>query len=657
MTSQNGDEPWNQGIKGSQVLPLINLDQPVIRVQAGPGTGKTFGIGRRVVRLLHPLGLALSPAEVLVCTFNRAIARDLERQIRTQLHPFGLEVPTVSTIHSLAVQFIGDPTRFLLPHEQDVMVYDLLASNATLRAKYESQPRALRALREHEAGLATHTALRQAAAGWLADHLAQLVGDVPRALERQISLGTPPPHIYRHIIVDEFQDLTDIEARLVLRLRAPGSIFMALGDRKQSIYAFRGNAEHGLEALDELVAPVEVTDLSMDECQRCSIQVVAIGNALMQLENEPLVSVRDDPAEVRLFHFGTPMSEVKGVAPAVLQTYRLHPEDTHLVMVTRRQWGYGLRDEIRQLDPNVHVQTVFAEDILETWPVREAFLLLSTLGEPDDAATLRAWVGYKTVVDGKGFKANQRNADAYIKLKATDGVLSIDKVQALAERSIGEFAGTGKGGLLERLQRLRNLWAAEDKTVSAAQTAANVLSGDRWIGRNDLRGDLARADIDRLRAEAIRLVEAEKLEFPALVKRMRYRIATREPLGESEGINILIVTVWGAKGLTADWVHIVGLIDEALPGYYDEDSTGLERSEWLDEQRRLLYVSLTRAKKGMAISMAQRAKPGYIQRLNLAMPTQGNRYWKTLHLSRFLRDLDPGLLPDSEDGSTWAGFD
>jgi superfamily I DNA/RNA helicase len=299
-------EPWNQNVNGQQILPIINLDEPVIRVRAGPGTGKTFGIGRRVLRLLHPDGLGLAAADILVCTFNRAIAQDLERQIESQLEPHGLQLPVVSTIHALAVQFVGAQARFLLPHEQDAMVFDLLASYPNLRVQYGSQPRAIRALREHEAGFATHTALRHAAANWLAEHDAQLVGDVPRDLERQISQGTPPPHIYRHIIVDEFQDLTEIEARLVLRLRAPNAVFMALGDRKQSIYAFRGNAERGLEALDELVAPTVVTDLTMDQCQRCSAQVVDLGNALMQLEAEPLVSVRPDPALIRLLHFGTP---------------------------------------------------------------------------------------------------------------------------------------------------------------------------------------------------------------------------------------------------------------------------------------------------------------------------------------------------------------
>jgi ATP-dependent exoDNAse (exonuclease V) beta subunit len=68
-------EPWNEGVKGTQVLPLINRDAKIIRVEAGPGTGKTFGLVRRVQRVLHPGGLAVAGPDVLVVAFNRVIAK------------------------------------------------------------------------------------------------------------------------------------------------------------------------------------------------------------------------------------------------------------------------------------------------------------------------------------------------------------------------------------------------------------------------------------------------------------------------------------------------------------------------------------------------------------------------------------------------------
>ena len=73
-------EPWNDGVEGTLVLPVINHDAPILRVEAGPGTGKTFGLVRRVERILHPDGLAASPSRVVVVAFNRVIAKQLEQR-------------------------------------------------------------------------------------------------------------------------------------------------------------------------------------------------------------------------------------------------------------------------------------------------------------------------------------------------------------------------------------------------------------------------------------------------------------------------------------------------------------------------------------------------------------------------------------------------
>ena len=73
-------EPWNDGVRGNQVLPLINRDAPT-RVEAGPGTGKTFGLIRRVERIVHPDGLGVAGRQVLVVAFNRVIANQLRVEL------------------------------------------------------------------------------------------------------------------------------------------------------------------------------------------------------------------------------------------------------------------------------------------------------------------------------------------------------------------------------------------------------------------------------------------------------------------------------------------------------------------------------------------------------------------------------------------------
>jgi DNA helicase-2/ATP-dependent DNA helicase PcrA len=649
--------PWNKDVEGEQVLPLINIDAAVIRVRAGPGTGKTFGIRRRVLRIMHPDGLNCPASDVLVCSFNRAIAKDLEDEIKREFeqYSFGL-LPTVRTIHSLAVEFAATSPRFLLPHEIEAMMYDVLEKHPGLRTAYPRLARSLRAIREHEAGLKTHGALITAVRNWMSLHHCHLVGDTPRELERRLSQGDEPKQRYEHVVVDEFQDLTEIEAKLVLRLRTEAASFVAVGDRKQSIYAFRGNADKGLEVLPSLVAPLKVLDLTMDECRRCSGKIVQVSNALMALENEPLKSIRPEPAQLHLLYFNSPQAEALGMAKHIINGYRKDAADKHLVMVTRRKWGYDLRNKIRELAADITTQTIFAEDILETWPVREAFLFLSILGDPGDAAALRAWVGYKSVGDGKGFKAPKRNAPAYVSLLDARGVLSIESTLEIAQLSPTELSGGGKSLLHERIKRLKTLWDAEDRSATAEGLVRSVLDAGRWVTYAGDGGQLAHDDMDRLRAEALAILEERQgLSLTGLVRALRYRIATREPLGEGEPPQIRIVTLWGAKGLTADYVYLCGLADEALPGRGDPESTGLNEAEWLDEQRRLLYVSLTRAKRALVISRPKTAKVGELSALGMTVPT-GRYATRILHLTRFLGDLDPGLFPEAVDGAGWGGL-
>lgn len=90
---------WLQGVRGEQVRPLIERDAEVLRVEAGPGTGKTFGLVRRVERILHPDGLSVHGRDVLVVAFNRVIAKQLEAEISSRLNSFEHHGnPTIRTI-------------------------------------------------------------------------------------------------------------------------------------------------------------------------------------------------------------------------------------------------------------------------------------------------------------------------------------------------------------------------------------------------------------------------------------------------------------------------------------------------------------------------------------------------------------------------------
>src|SRR5688572_807820 len=100
---------WLDGIEGDYLPPLITSDSPVIRVVAGPGSGKTKGLKHRVLRLVQ--GDKVAPEKIFVGTFTRAITRDLAEALRAKAvdAQFGEEERenvNVTTLHSHALRLI-----------------------------------------------------------------------------------------------------------------------------------------------------------------------------------------------------------------------------------------------------------------------------------------------------------------------------------------------------------------------------------------------------------------------------------------------------------------------------------------------------------------------------------------------------------------------
>jgi superfamily I DNA/RNA helicase len=236
--------------------------------------------------------------------------------------------------------------------------------------------------------------------------------------------------------------------------------------------------------------------------------------------------------------------------------------------------------------------------------------------------------------------------------------MTIELAEALADAAPGQLRGSGRGNVLYRLGRLRELRRALGSTDDPQALVDYVFNPEKWVVDNWEDAALAREDIQRLNREAVKLLEGMTAPSPAkLVRALRYQIATREPLGAEEIHGVRIVTLWGAKGLTADYAYIVGLCDEALPGPHKPESTGLEPGEHLDEQRRLLYVSLTRAKKVLVLSRPTKIKRGNVPALGLTPTNHGNRFWQELRPSRFLKDVPRRVLPDSVPSEQWSGVE
>ena len=662
-------KPWLENVQGNQVPDIINFDDDIILVEAGPGTGKTFGLVRRVQRILHPQGLGVPGAQVLVVAFNRAIAKQLRQDIDERLKQSPHEgEPVIRTVHALCLEVMDRDLRILLPHEVEAMIFDILYNHPQLREKYENQPKAKQAFHNHVAKLENHTPLWQAVQRWLRRHHAELISELPNLLLNKLKGGDFTDRTYQHVIVDEFQDLTLGEQQLFLELKDEEGKFVALGDPRQSIYAFRGNDREGLDKIAKL--PISsgrtIKQISMNECHRCPQQVVEAANQLMGLyPAERMVPKSDIPANTHVVVWKSLIAEAEGMAQAIVENLQAHPEEQHLVMVTRRHFGYLLREQILKLSPDLKIELSFSENLLETWAVREAFLYFCLFADAD-APTWRAWLGYQNSNNGENFKASERNADAYLKF--------LTRCQdEITERAVEQLANCskqppGKGGknLWERAKRFFELkkhfqWDGED-----ALTLINtVFDTSEWNVDQSSDPETAKIDMELILSKAHdiyqELQEDPELEKSGLTEqqqlkqvaiRLRYEIATRESFAPNEESDLQVATLWGAKGVTADHVYVIGLCEETIPGSLRDEYPRTEE-EFFEEQRRLFYVSITRSRKTLVLSRALQIRRGEAAQLGLAQK-QKNKFLQSLEMSSYLHDII-GYLPPYQKGENWKG--
>ena len=204
---------WLDGIEGDSLPPLIVGNDRIIRVVAGPGSGKTTGLKRRVQRLVQ--GEGVQPEKIFVGTFTRAIAGELagDLGVKTTTDELGEESNRniqVSTLHSHALRLIrshptarpGRALRFLLDFEKEVMLYDIGQTLPSLPKQTERQKR----LRQVCAAWAECSALDMAGFvgemdRWLRSHGGMLIDEVVNLARKGLESGDVPIGKFDHEII------------------------------------------------------------------------------------------------------------------------------------------------------------------------------------------------------------------------------------------------------------------------------------------------------------------------------------------------------------------------------------------------------------------------------------------------------------------------
>lgn len=585
---------WDDGLVGPHRDIAVNPGR-VLHVLAGPGTGKTFAMMRRIARLLQQ---NVIPSRILAVTFTRTSARDLREQLS------GLDAPSAdevraTTLHSLCFSILGSQEAFafnqriprpLLSFEIDCLESDLAQSFGGKKATrllleaYEAGWARLQRDTPGHAPTALDQAFETALVSWLRFHAAMLIGElVPLTLSfirANPALSVLPT--LEHVLADEFQDLNRADQELVRALAAQASL-LVIGDDNQSIYRFRHANPEGVRSFPAEVPGTQT--FSITECKRCPPNIVALSNSLISHDAhttrpQPLTPGATRPnAAIYVVQHQTLADEITSVADFVDYYLRQHPDlpaGRVLILAPRRFIGNAIKDALIHKGRNA--LSYFQEDALSKDAAAEGFCLLSLLVSPTDRAALRAWLSFGSANHHTKPYARLRNyceinlvplQDALTALAT--GVLTIPYTAPLVARWNALQARMASLASLSGISLVNGLWPADNPDVSDIRSVAATIA-------------LATADNATLLAE---LREA----------------ITQPELPGSDSDVIQVMSLHKSKGLTRDVVIVAGCMAGTLPSVDTDDPPETQAAQ-RDEQRRLFYVAITRATSVLVISSA-----------------------------------------------------
>jgi len=585
---------WNDNLDGVHA-DIAADDRTPIHVLAGPGTGKTTAMMRRVARLLEG---GADPKTILAVTFTRTAARDLSRQL------LALDLPQAGhvnacTLHSLCFSILlaeaafratGRRARPLLSHEIEQMVNDLaprFGGKRKVKHLIEAYEAAWARLQTEDPGSpkdALDVAFEAALLDWLRYHGAMLVGElVPitlRYLRDNQAAETVP--VFKAVLVDEFQDLNKADQSLIEVLAKGGSLTV-IGDDNQSIYSFRYANPEGIRTF--AATHPHTVPYVIEECRRCPPNIVLMSNELMRHDPDSrptlLTPQKGRPdATVYVVQHESIEDEADAIAGFVRDFLDQHPDTPPgqvLVLSPRRLFGNAVRDAL--ISRRLNALSFFWEDQLSAISAAEGFCLLVLKDNRYDRAAYRAWIGLGR---DDGFEA------AYRRLRERC------QEDALEPFDLGEMLAAGKiaiayaQGLVERHKELvRRLEA-----ISAIQGMELV---------DALWGDTEDNRAIRLVAGSLSLDVDDPKEF----LRGLTEAITRPELPDAGGDVIRVMSLHKSKGLTAEVVVVVGCVNGAIPAIDDDLAQPLQDA-MLKEQRRLFYVAVTRAKQVLVLSYARK---------------------------------------------------
>ena len=626
----------------AQRQAIEHIDGPLL-VLAGAGSGKTGVVTQRIARLIER---GVAARQLLAMTFTNKAAEEMRERVARLVGARAAKGLTVSTFHRFGLEVIQAEHRALGLRGKRFALVDFGDASAMVRdfLRQTSFDRSFDvAAILTRISLAKNAFLDPAAYAAAVDKSEHPYDEVASALYARylerlealqaydlddlvcqpVKLWRRKPAVlerwrerYRYIIVDEYQDTNLAQLELLRLLAAPRNNVCAVGDDDQAIYAWRGaDVRNILEFGDDFPG---TTVVRLEENYRSDKPILDIANAVIARSSArrhgktlvpassrtitapaapvTLVTAPDGTAEARFV-----VEEVK----RLLERDNVPPREI-AVLYRSNLLGAELEAELRAR--GIRPRVVGGSQLIERKEVKDLLAYLRVALDRHDELAVRRVVNYPPRGVGEvallklATYATARDRDLYHTVEraheldlpqaARDGCRTFATLVTELDRAI--TAGTAAGEMVRALcEQLALKAQIQAESGANAQAAARRWSNVEFLVRTFERRDAAK-----------------RLDRPALAAFLR-ALTLREDADEEVPNAVTLSTIHGAKGLEFACVFVVGLEEGILPHSRSVEERATDAVsidgrplDDVEQERRLFYVAVTRAKQRLWVSHA-----------------------------------------------------
>lgn len=635
-------------LNAEQREAVFHTEGPLL-ILAGAGSGKTRVLTHRIAYLIEEKGI--NPWNILAITFTNKAAGEMRERV-DDIVGFGSESIWVSTFHSTCVRILrrhidrlGYDNNFTIydSDDQKTLMKDvcklLQIDTKTYRERtilsaissakdemvtpeeYElnaygdfSKKKIAEAYKEYERQLKANNAL-----------------DFDDLLVKTVQLFQTQPEIleyyqdrFRYIMVDEYQDTNTVQFKLISLLAAKYKNLCVVGDDDQSIYKFRGANIQNILSFEKEFEDTKV--IKLEQNYRSTSTILDAANAVIKnnvgRKAKSLWTENREGEKIQFRQFDTAYDEAEYIVGDIRERVDNGKAAYCDHAVLYRTNAQSRLFEEKMITANIPYKIVGGVNFYARKEIKDLLAYLKTIDNGKDDLAVRRIINVPkrgiglTTVNRITEAAQQRGISFY------EALCSADLVPGLG-RSISK---------LESFAAMIEYFRKEAEHLSITELMEEILTETGYVEELKAEGEeeaeARLQNIDEFLNKIAAYEESCEEELPTLSGFLEEvaLVADIDSLDE-ESDYVVLMTLHSAKGLEFPYVYLAGMEDGIFPSYMTitaDDPTEIE------EERRLCYVGITRAKKELAMTCARRRM--------IRGETQYNK------MSRFLKEVPPQLL-------------